>query len=147
MARLVQGDGIHTRSVNDNILFIKCNQVPVGRKITYANPVCDYRPQKGDPYRVRLTVGGDLLPYPFDVGSPEASLLEAEILFKWCNLYPRFLLYLCRYQGLFLCSPMDQNEYIKISFQWKKHTSSTTYMISWTWMVMFTVMFAKTCKV
>jgi hypothetical protein len=40
-------------SGNENIFFIPRRQVPQGRKVTYANPVCDYRPLKSDPYRVR----------------------------------------------------------------------------------------------
>ena len=61
--------------VNDNIFFIKSNQVIAGRKIAYSNPVCDYRHQNDDPYRVRFMVGGDRLPYPSYFGAPTASLL------------------------------------------------------------------------
>jgi hypothetical protein len=30
---------------------------------TYANPVVDYRPQKEDPHRIRITAGGNLIDY------------------------------------------------------------------------------------
>jgi len=30
---------------------------------TYANPVVDYRPQKEDPHRIRITAGGNLINY------------------------------------------------------------------------------------
>ena len=33
-------------------IFIQKNQVPEGRKATYANAGCDYRPLKDDPYRM-----------------------------------------------------------------------------------------------
>ena len=72
MGRLASGVGTRMKSGNENIFFIKRKQVPIGRTITYANPVCDYRPLKDDPYRVRLTVGGDKLPYPADAGAPAA---------------------------------------------------------------------------
>ena len=42
--------------------------------------VCDYRPNKSEPYRVRLTVRGDMLPYPDDAASPAASMLETKLL-------------------------------------------------------------------
>ena len=32
-----------------------------GKKITYANPVVDHRPQKEDPTRIWRTVGGNLI--------------------------------------------------------------------------------------
>ena len=48
----------------------------------YANPLCDYLPLKYEPYRIRLTIGGDKLPYPSDSGSPAATLVEAKVLFN-----------------------------------------------------------------
>ena len=65
---------------NDTIEFITKEEVPLGRKVTYANFVCDFRPLKLEKYRVRMTVGGDRLDYPFDSTSPAASLLETKIL-------------------------------------------------------------------
>ena len=82
IGRLAQEVGDRMKTGNENIFFIKKNQVPTGRKVTYANPVCDYRPLKDDKYRVRLTVGGDRLPYPEDSVLPAATLLEAKILFN-----------------------------------------------------------------
>ena len=45
--------------------------------ITYDNPVCDYFPCKDEPYRTRLKIDGDKLPYPSESSSPAATLLEA----------------------------------------------------------------------
>ena len=41
--------------------------------------VCDFRPNKEDKYRTRLTVGGDRLDYEGKQSSPAASLLESEL--------------------------------------------------------------------
>ena len=41
--------------------FVLKSSIPLGRKVTYANMVCDFRPLKGEKYRVRLTIGGDKL--------------------------------------------------------------------------------------
>ena len=73
---------------NKNIFFIPRNQVPTGQNITYENPVCDYIPLKYNPYRVRLTIGGDNIPYPSDSGSPAVTLLEAKIIFNRVILTP-----------------------------------------------------------
>eukprot|EP00957_Ditylum_brightwellii_P112989 8615853-Ditylum_brightwellii.AAC.1 len=43
----------------NTIFFVKKYNVPKGRKSIYGRIVCDYRPQKQDPNRVRLTVGGN----------------------------------------------------------------------------------------
>ena len=42
--------------------------------------VCDYRPKKEDPYRTRLTVGGDRLECFGDSSSPVALLIETKLL-------------------------------------------------------------------
>ena len=62
------------------IKFVSKDSIPVGKKVTYANFVCDYRPNKDDPWRVRLTVGGDKLDYFGNPASPAASLLESKLL-------------------------------------------------------------------
>ena len=60
--------------------FIHKHEVPSHKVDTYANFVCDYRPLKSEPFRARMTVGGDKLSYDDDTGSPTASLLEAKLL-------------------------------------------------------------------
>ena len=60
--------------------FIKHNEVPLNAKVTYANFVCNYRPLKDEPWRVRLVVGDDKLTCELDSGSPAASLLATKIL-------------------------------------------------------------------
>ena len=71
--RLAQGNDAGVRST-DTIDFIHKQEVPVDRDVTYATFVLDYRPLKSEPYRIRITVGGDRLSYPFDAGSPAASV-------------------------------------------------------------------------
>lgn len=64
----------------DTIDFIDFSSVPPDRDVTYATFVCDHRPLKSDPWRVRIVVGGDRLSYNDDPRSPAASLLETKIL-------------------------------------------------------------------
>ena len=78
LGRLVQG--INNVKGNDVLDVILKSEVPSNRIVTYANMVCDYIPHTQDTYRVRLTVGGDRLPYNDDVVSPAASLLEIKLL-------------------------------------------------------------------
>ena len=47
----------------DTIDFILKKEVPKGKKVAYANYICDHRPLKEEEWRVRLTVGGGRLEY------------------------------------------------------------------------------------
>jgi hypothetical protein len=49
----------------DTIFFIPFARVPTDRTVTYGRLVCDYRPQKAEAERTRLTVGGNLISYPY----------------------------------------------------------------------------------
>eukprot|EP00804_Cyclotella_cryptica_P006784 CCRYP_019521-RA/>CCRYP_019521-RA protein AED:0.43 eAED:0.43 QI:0/0/0/1/0/0/2/0/348 len=48
--------------------------------VTYGRIVANYRPKKEDPYRIRLTVGGNRITYPGDCGTPTADMLTTKIL-------------------------------------------------------------------
>ena len=79
--RLAQGNYNGVEST-DTIDFIPFQQVPTDKKVTYASFACDHRPLKSEPWRVRIVVGGDKLPYESDSGSPAADMLETKILFN-----------------------------------------------------------------
>ena len=46
---------------------------------TYANPVVDYRPQKEDPHRIRITAGGNLIKYDGNASVRTADLDTAKL--------------------------------------------------------------------
>ena len=77
--RLAQGNKYGVK-MQDAMDFIHKYEVPPNKKVTYASFVLDYRSLKSKPYRVRLVVGGDCLPYKDDAGFPAASLIETKIL-------------------------------------------------------------------
>eukprot|EP00957_Ditylum_brightwellii_P031602 2396688-Ditylum_brightwellii.AAC.1 len=67
LGRLAQG--VHNKvKGTDTMFFIPYNQVPQDRRgdVTYGCIVVDYRPQKDEPERMRLTIGGDRIQYPGD---------------------------------------------------------------------------------
>ena len=110
LGRLAQG--VEDRVIGtDTIDFIPKNEVPHNKKVTYANFVCDYRPLKSEPYRVRLTVGGDKLDCEYDAGSPAASLLETKLILNStisdAHKGARFLS--ADLKDHFLASPMEEN--------------------------------------
>jgi hypothetical protein len=60
--------------------FIKLNNIPKDRNITYGKIVCDYKPHKKEKEHVRLTVGGDILDYSDDVATSTADITTFKIL-------------------------------------------------------------------
>ena len=56
--------------------------IPKDRTVTYARVVVDYRPQKEDPNRVRITVGENLINYPGELTTRMANLVTAKVLWN-----------------------------------------------------------------
>eukprot|EP00804_Cyclotella_cryptica_P002310 CCRYP_004049-RA/>CCRYP_004049-RA protein AED:0.34 eAED:0.37 QI:0/-1/0/1/-1/1/1/0/498 len=77
---LAQGIGGRIKGT-DTIRFIHKHQVPADRHkdVTYIKFVCTIRTEKKDPYRTQATMGGNLINYPEDVGTPTANLLLIKI--------------------------------------------------------------------
>eukprot|EP00804_Cyclotella_cryptica_P011724 CCRYP_011330-RA/>CCRYP_011330-RA protein AED:0.54 eAED:0.38 QI:0/0/0/0.5/0/0/2/0/273 len=69
----------------DTVFFLsqhEIKQIPKDRTVTYAHIVVDYRPQKDDPNRVRITVGGNFIEYPGELTTLTADLTKAKILWN-----------------------------------------------------------------
>ena len=117
--RLAQGNGRGVKGT-DTISFIHRSEVPTNKQVTYASYVCDYRPLKDEPYRVRITVGGDRLDYHDDAGSPAANLLETKILINSvisdADKGARFMC--ADIKDHFLATPMDQPEYMRVHYKY-----------------------------
>ena len=52
------------------------------KDITYGRIICTYRSEKKDPYHTRITMGGNLINYPDDCGTPTADLLTVKLMFN-----------------------------------------------------------------
>ena len=63
----------------ETIFPIPVTSIPAGRKATYARIVCADRPEKENPRRVRLTVGGDQIDFPGDVSTKTSGLTTVKI--------------------------------------------------------------------
>jgi hypothetical protein len=50
-----------------------------GKKFTYRNPLVDYRPQKEDTYRIRITARGNLITYKSSLSVRIADLDSAKL--------------------------------------------------------------------
>ena len=54
--------------------------VPLNENATYAQCVCDHRPLKPEPFRVKIVVRGYKLDCKIDAGAPTTHLAEFKIL-------------------------------------------------------------------
>jgi hypothetical protein len=69
-------------TTTETIVFITKDDIPNDRKgdETYARIVCNFRESKKDKYRTRITIGGNLINFPDDCGTPTADLLTVKLL-------------------------------------------------------------------
>lgn len=113
--RLAQGNDAGV-VFQDAIKFIPQSEVPRDRDVTYAQFVCDHRPLKTEPWRVRIVAGGDKLSYHDDPASPAASLLETKILINSVISDAKRGARFCTadLKDHFLGSPMERAEYMKV---------------------------------
>jgi hypothetical protein len=82
VARLAQGRKKADTPGTNTFFFINYNKMPKGRFATYLRIVTAYRPKKEDPYRVRFTVGGNLIDYPGVTYTLVADLNTTKVLFN-----------------------------------------------------------------
>jgi hypothetical protein len=80
--QLTQGVGGRIKGT-DTIFFIRKHQVPEDRwkDVTYAKFVCELKPNKAKVHCTLLTVGGNKVHYPGDVGTPTASRCTSTVLY------------------------------------------------------------------
>jgi hypothetical protein len=79
--RFAQGVGNRIDGSN-TIFFIPRQAVPKGKNVTYGRFVVDIRPHKSEVYRVRLTVGGNLIQYQGDFSTRSANLTTSKCLWN-----------------------------------------------------------------
>ena len=81
LGRLAQVMSVKAEGTN-TIYFIYKANIPSERwkDVTYDRVVVAYRPQKSDPYQTRLTVGGNLIAYPGNCGTPTVDFLTVKLL-------------------------------------------------------------------
>ncbi len=74
--QLAQGIGGRIKGT-DTIRFIHKHKIPADRlkDLAYIKFVCNVQTKKKDPYWTRAMMGGNLINYPDDVGTPTANLL------------------------------------------------------------------------
>jgi hypothetical protein len=114
---LAQGDTTTNTPGTDAIFVMTHEQIlhiPTDRTVTYTRIVVDFRPQKSDPNRVRLTAGGNLIDYPGELTTRTADLTTTKLLWN-SVISTQDAKYLCLdIKNFYLGTPLDRFEYMKM---------------------------------
>ncbi len=80
---MAQGDNKTGQKGRNAIFVMNHNEITkilkAGKKFTYTNPVVDHRPQKEDPNRIQITVGGNLIDSTGELLVPTANIDTAKL--------------------------------------------------------------------
>ena len=112
IGRLAQGYG--TVNGTNTIHFIRRSAIPRGRRAAYLRVVSAFRPEKAKPHRVRWTVRGDKIDYPFEVSTKTADLTTAKLLFNSVLSTPEARFFDIDLKDFYLGTPMDRYEYMRV---------------------------------
>jgi hypothetical protein len=112
--RLAQGVLPHMPTGTDTIRFIAWNNLPAGKRATYIRYVASLRPNKADVYRLRATVGGNLIDYKGNVSTPTADITTFKVHVNSTISTPgaRHMTIDCK--DFYLNSEMEEKEYMRI---------------------------------
>ena len=98
----------------NTMFFIPPQALPKGRKATYLWIIANLRPEKADPYRVRITVGGDRLLYNGPCSAPTAALTTSKVLFNSAISTPGARFCTLNIKNFYLGTPMTTYKYMWI---------------------------------
>ena len=114
LGKILEGYGEEKET--NTVKFLTHNEIraiPKDQTITYAHIVVDYRKQKKDPNRVRITVGGNLLKSDEELTVRTADLTTTKMM--WNSVISTTgAKYMCTdIKSFYLESPLEQKEYKK----------------------------------
>ncbi len=100
-------------TMTQTIFFIDQKGIPRDRQrdTTCSCIVCNYYEQKKDAYHTRITIGGNLINYPGDCGTPTADLLTVKLLFNSVISTPQAKFMCIDIKDFYLCTPISQYKY------------------------------------
>ncbi len=110
-----------TGQVGTNAMFVMdpkdIPNIPADRTVTYVNIIVDFRPQKEDPHRIRITAGGNLINYPGELTTQTADITMSKL--HWNSmLSTQKAKYMClNLKKIYLSVPLDQYEYMRIPLE------------------------------
>jgi hypothetical protein len=107
--QLAQGKENVTIGTN-TIFFLSHTEIqciPKDCTVMYACIVINHRPQKDDPNFVRITVGGNLINYPYKLTTRTADMVSAKIMWNSMLSTPRAKFGGANIKNMYLETPLD----------------------------------------
>ncbi len=103
----------HLTTTTETIFFVKKDKIPDDRKgnESYARVVCVYCNGNKDKSRTRITMGGNLVNYPGDCGTPTANLLTVKLVLNSIISTPNAKFMTLDLKDFYLMTPMKRYEY------------------------------------
>ena len=122
LGRLCQGIGSGTTPTKQRVggtntfVIIDFQDIPLHKRkeICHTLVVCEVRPEKDDPDRTRITIGGSRICYPGDVGTNTASLELVKILLNSVLSRKGARFSTIDLKNFYLDTPMLDPEYVRI---------------------------------
>ena len=115
LARLAHGIPGVSKGTN-TIVLVKRNDIPIDRQrdTTYGRICAYYHPEKDDPNRMRLRVGGNLLNVPGDCGTPTVDMVTVKLHLNSVILTKGAHYCTIDLKDFYLNTPMARLEYMGI---------------------------------
>jgi hypothetical protein len=88
--------------------------IPKDRTVTYGRILIDHQPQKEDPHHVHITVGGNLIKYPFELTTRTANMLLLKIMWNSVISTPDAWFARANIKNMYLKTPLDWYEYMRM---------------------------------
>jgi hypothetical protein len=82
--------------------------------VMYAQIIINYRPQKEDPNHVRITVGGNLINYPFKLTTCTTDMVSSKLLWNSTISTKGADFASANIKNMYLKTPLDRFEYMKM---------------------------------
>ena len=79
--------------------------------------VCEYRPDKDDPNRMRITIAGGHILVPFDVSTPTGSLELVKLMINSVHSRQNARFAAFDIKLFYLDTPMENPEYIRVKLE------------------------------
>ena len=118
LGRISQGYKNVTKGTNTVEFMSKeeIAKIPKHKTVTYARITADYRKEKKDPYRIRITVGGNLIKYPGPTTSTTADITTSKLLWNSVISTPESQFIALDVKNYYLQTPLKDPEYMKKEF-------------------------------
>jgi hypothetical protein len=113
-ARLFQGYG-ETDGM-DVLEWVHRQDIPRNKQVTYPRYVVDIRPEKAEPYRTRITAGGDRIDYSGDVTTHTASMETIKMHWNSVVSTPNAKYCTADISNMYLCSLLPDEEYVRFKY-------------------------------